>query len=90
MYKRQGVRFAVAAAPTAVVRADPRRLRQVVDGLAENALRVTPRGAPLVVATGGVATTSWLQVRDGGPGFAPEGGACFTVTFPVADRTVRR
>lgn len=133
-----GVRFAVATAPTAIVRADPRRLRQVVDGLAENALRVTPRGAPLVIATGGDATTSWLQVSDGGPGFAPEdypvvfergvlhdryrgrrpvgsggvglalvhglvvrmgatvvaapapeGGACFTVTFPIADRTVR-
>jgi signal transduction histidine kinase len=133
------VRFALQAAPTAVVRADPRRLRQVVDGLAENALRVTPRGAPLVVATGGDHTASWLQVRDGGPGFAPEdypvvfergvlhdryrgrrpvgsggvglalvqglvvrmgatvaaapapeGGACFTVTFPVAARTVRR
>jgi signal transduction histidine kinase len=66
------VRFALQAAPTAVVRADPRRLRQVVDGLAENALRVTPRGAPLVVATGGDHTASWLQVRDGGPGFAPE------------------
>ena len=134
-----GVRFGLQAAPTAVVRADPRRLRQVVDGLAENALRVTPRGAPLVVATGGDATASWLQVRDGGPGFAPEdypvvfergvlhdryrgrrpvgsggvglalvhglvvrmgatvfaapapeGGACFTVTFPVAAPTVRR
>jgi two-component system, OmpR family, sensor kinase len=135
-----GVRFALQAAPTAVVPADPRRLRQVVDGLAENALRVTPRGAPLVVATGGDAATSWLQVRDGGPGLAPEdypvvfergvlhdryrgrrpvgsggvglalvhglvvrmgatiratpapeGGACFTVTFPVpAGPQVRR
>jgi signal transduction histidine kinase len=127
-----GLRFALQAGPTAPVPADPRRLRQVVDGLAENALRVVPRGAPLVLATGGDATTAWLQVRDGGPGLAPEdypvvfdrgvlhdryrgrrpvgsggvglalvhglvvrmgatiratpapeGGACFTVTFPV-------
>nr|WP_255426697.1 HAMP domain-containing sensor histidine kinase [Pseudonocardia sp. C8] len=51
------------------VRADPRRLRQVLDGLAENALRVTPAGAPLVLAArdGGV-----LQVRDGGPGLSDE------------------
>lgn len=51
------------------VRADPRRLRQVLDGLAENALRATPRGSPLVLAAldGGE-----LQVRDGGPGLADE------------------
>ena len=127
-----GLRFALQAGPSALVQADPRRLRQVVDGLAENALRVAPPGAPLVFATGGDAATAWLQVRDGGPGLAPEdypvvfergvlhdryrgrrpvgsggvglalvhglvvrmgatiraapareGGACFTVTFPV-------
>jgi len=62
----------VRAAPTPPVRVDPRRLRQVLDGLAENALRVVPPGAPLVIATGGDATGAWLQVRDGGPGLAPE------------------
>jgi signal transduction histidine kinase len=54
------------------VRADPRRLRQVLDGLAENALRVIPPGGPLVLATGGDAASSWLQVRDGGTGLEPE------------------
>jgi signal transduction histidine kinase len=126
-----GVRFVLQAGPTRRVSADPRRLRQVVDGLAENALRVTPAGAPLVIATGGDAAVSWIQIRDGGPGLdphdypvvfergvlhdryrgrrpvgsggvglalvhglvtrmgatiraspAPEGGACFTVSFP--------
>ena len=66
------VRFVLQTGPTRPVRVDPRRLRQVVDGLAENALRVVPPGAPLVLATGGDATGSWLQVRDGGPGLAPE------------------
>lgn len=51
------------------VTADPRRLRQVLDGLAENALRVTPAGAPLVFA---VLTAGALQIRDGGPGLAPD------------------
>jgi signal transduction histidine kinase len=32
------------------VRTDPGRIRQVVDGLLENALRVLPAGAPLIVA----------------------------------------
>jgi len=61
-------RLEVPAAPVPV-RADPRRLRQVVDGLAENAVRVTPPGAQLVLAVG---TDASLQVRDGGPGLAPD------------------
>ena len=66
------VRFVLQTGPTRPVRVDPRRLRQVVDGLAENALRVIPPGASLVLATGGDAAGSWLQVRDGGPGLSPE------------------
>lgn len=51
------------------VAGDPRRLRQVLDGLAENALRVTPAGRPLVLAA---RAPGVLEVRDGGPGLAPE------------------
>ncbi|KZB83632.1 sensor histidine kinase [Amycolatopsis regifaucium] len=62
--------------------ADPRRLRQVVDGLAENALRVTPAGAPIVFSLVTAAGRARLAVRDGGPGLAPE-------DYPVAfDRGV--
>ncbi|RQX06035.1 two-component sensor histidine kinase [Micromonospora arida] len=55
---------------------DPGRIRQVVDGLLENALRVVPPGSPVVLAVrpagadpahGGV-----LEVRDGGPGFTDD------------------
>ncbi|SDY04249.1 Signal transduction histidine kinase [Amycolatopsis xylanica] len=61
--------------------ADPRRLRQVIDGLAENALRVTPAGAPIVLALT-VDGQARLAVRDGGPGLAAE-------DYPVAfDRGV--
>jgi two-component system OmpR family sensor kinase len=75
-----GVLFTVElpSAPV-VVQTDAGRIRQVLDGLAENALRVTPEGRPIVftVATGGL-----LQVRDGGPGLSPE-------DLPVAfDRSV--
>jgi signal transduction histidine kinase len=58
-------------------RTDPRRLRQVLDGLAENALRQLAPGQVLVlslVAGPGAAT---LAVRDGGPGLAAE-------DYPVA------
>ncbi|TDB91571.1 HAMP domain-containing histidine kinase, partial [Micromonospora fluostatini] len=55
---------------------DPGRIRQVVDGLLENALRVVPPGAPVVVAVrpagpdpagGGI-----VEVRDGGPGLTDD------------------
>jgi two-component system sensor histidine kinase BaeS len=64
------LRVAVPDEPVVVV-TDPGRIRQVVDGLLENALRVVPAGAPLVLAVypadaSGLAT---LEVRDGGPGF---------------------
>ena len=60
-------------AAVVVVVGDAQRLRQALDGLLENALRVTPQGAPIVVATrsepGGVAV---LEVRDGGPGLTDD------------------
>lgn len=50
-------------------RTDPMRIRQVIDNLCENALRMTPQGGEIVlelrpVAQGQVA----IEVRDSGPG----------------------
>ncbi|MGH3858415.1 HAMP domain-containing sensor histidine kinase [Actinokineospora sp.] len=68
-----GIRFRLEApAEPVVVHADPRRLRQVLDGLAENALRVTPSGRPMVLALSREPGAAVLQVRDGGPGLAPQ------------------
>lgn len=55
-----------------VVPTDPVRIRQVIDGLCENALRVVPADRPLVLAVRGDAQAAILQVRDGGPGFTDE------------------
>jgi two-component system sensor histidine kinase BaeS len=57
-----------------LVRTDPGRVRQVLDGLLENALRVTPPGSPVVLA-----------VRPGGIGAAgsPEDP---TLALPTAGR----
>ncbi len=60
-----------------VITTDARRLRQVLDGLAENALRLLPPGAPLVLALRTDPRGVVLEVRDGGPGLAPE-------DYPVA------
>ncbi|HEY7595744.1 MAG TPA: HAMP domain-containing sensor histidine kinase [Actinophytocola sp.] len=54
------------------VRTDARRLRQVVDGLAENALRVTPAGAPIVLSLRYGPGFAVVEVRDGGPGLSAE------------------
>jgi two-component system, OmpR family, sensor kinase len=62
-----GVVFDHVAPPGPVpVLADPQRLRQVVDALADNALRLTPPGAPVRVVLH--AEPVRLEVRDGGPG----------------------
>jgi two-component system, OmpR family, sensor kinase len=69
---KEGVELRVQVPPSAlVVRTDPTRLRQIVDGLAENALRVTPAGAPVVLAVLADPARpgwAWIEVRDGGPG----------------------
>lgn len=51
--------------------ADPIRVRQVIDALLTNALRVTPSHRPVILATGAADDGSpTLQVRDGGPGLS--------------------
>ncbi|MDQ7911462.1 HAMP domain-containing sensor histidine kinase [Phytohabitans sp. ZYX-F-186] len=51
---------------------DPGRIRQVVDGLLENALRILPAGAPVVLAAGPAPAGAVLEVRDGGPGLTDD------------------
>ncbi len=71
--ERAGVLFS-AELPTApvIVRTDPLRVRQILDNLAENALRVTPAGRPLVLAVRPEVWGATLEVRDGGPGLTPD------------------
>jgi signal transduction histidine kinase len=70
----------VPSAPI-IVRADPMRLRQVLDNLAENALRVTPGGGVIVLAAARempdpvdprIGACGVIEVRDSGPGIADE------------------
>ena len=66
-----GVRFDLAGRADAIVQADPDACGRSSTGSPRTRC-APPRGAPLVVATGGDAIVSWLQVRDGGPGFTAE------------------
>jgi two-component system sensor histidine kinase BaeS len=67
-----GVRFVLQSAP-AWAWTDAARLRQVLDGLMENALRVTPGGAPIVLAVR-TDPDGWacVEIRDGGPGLSDD------------------
>ena len=70
---RPGVALRVELATEPLhVRTDATRLRQVLDGLADNALRVTPAGAPIVFAVRRDGTDVVLEVRDGGPGLTED------------------
>ncbi|MEO7126760.1 MAG: HAMP domain-containing sensor histidine kinase [Nakamurella sp.] len=51
---------------------DAARVRQILDGLLENALRVTPAGAPIVLALRVEPAAAVVEVRDGGPGLSDE------------------
>jgi two-component system OmpR family sensor kinase len=58
--------------PSVILKSDPRRLRQIVDGLVENALRVSPAGSRVDLAGGPAPAGIVIQVRDAGPGLRPE------------------
>ena len=67
--------FRLEAPATAIwCRTDPSRVRQILDGLFDNALRVTPPGAPIVLSVRADEDrrTVALEVRDGGPGLTDE------------------
>ena len=69
----EGVELRVEVPSTPLlVRTDATRARQILDGLAENALRVTPSGRPVVLAARSAAGGAELEVRDGGPGLTPD------------------
>ena len=70
---RHGVRLRVEQPHHPImVRTDPVRLRQIVDGLVENALRVVPPGQPIVLAVSAGPHHAVVEVRDGGPGLTDD------------------
>ena len=55
-----------------VLRADPARLRQLVDNLLDNAARHSPRGGLVTITATRAGDRLRLEVRDQGPGVAAE------------------
>lgn len=67
----EGVRWELRLPPEPVrVLCDPRRVRQMIDNLAANALRVTPAGQPIILQAALAGPYGYLEVRDGGPGLS--------------------
>jgi two-component system OmpR family sensor kinase len=66
-----GVRLEVPDVPL-WLESDPARLRQVLDALADNAVRVCPPGSVLVLGTGEEPGAVTMAVRDSGPGLTED------------------
>ena len=76
---RLGVQLTVDG--TAEISTDAQRVRQLIDGLIENALRVTPEGAAVAVTVAVTGTDAdavrganeiRIEVADGGPGLSSD------------------
>lgn len=67
-----GVVVEVAASGPVVATADAARLRQVLDGLIENALRVSPPGSRVQLSAARAGSSVVVSVADGGPGLTDE------------------
>jgi two-component system sensor histidine kinase BaeS len=57
---------------TIVALTDPMRVRQIIDNLAENALRVSPPGSVMVLAIRREGDWGVVEVRDSGPGLTDD------------------
>ena len=55
-----------------IVRTDPMRVRQIIDNLAENALRVSPPESVMVLAIRAEGDGAVVEVRDSGPGLTDD------------------
>ncbi|MGW4873832.1 sensor histidine kinase [Streptomyces chartreusis] len=69
-----------------LITTDGFRVRQLLDGLAENALRVTPAGRPVVLALRADGPGALLEVRDGGPGLTDDDIEVAFVRGALTDR----
>lgn len=67
--EREGISLRVIG--SANVHADPMRLRQLLDGLVENAVRATPSGGEVVVRASEGQGDVTIEVEDSGPGLEP-------------------
>jgi two-component system, OmpR family, sensor histidine kinase BaeS len=66
-FEAAGITLARELAPAGIL-GDPRRLHQVITNLLTNALKFSPAGGSVTIATGPAGTQAVLTVTDAGPG----------------------
>lgn len=69
--KAKGVHLSLLASDAAVVHGDPTRLRQIAWQLVANAIKFTPRGGRIEIATRVVGEEVRLTIQDSGQGIEP-------------------
>lgn len=85
----RGISVDVSGLEEARVWADPLRLRQVVDNLLANAITYNHEGGTVFMRTGTDGSSSWISVRDTGPGVSAADRAQLFQRFYKAGRTRR-
>ena len=79
-----------AIAPGVTVIGDPDALKRAVANLLENAVRLSPSGSRIRLATGSEDGRAWVAVNDEGPGIAPEDQSRVFDRFWRADKARSR
>jgi two-component system sensor histidine kinase GlrK len=67
----KGLKLTVDA-QSAMLEADPEKLRSIVDNLVSNAVKFTPPGGQVSIRARALAGEAVIEVMDTGPGVAPE------------------
>src|SRR5205085_7403018 len=67
----KGLRLVIDS-QSAVLEADPEKLRSIVDNLISNAVKFTPAGGTITVRARAQAGEAVIEVMDSGPGVPPE------------------
>ena len=89
--ERRGIALVIHTS-RAWVRSDPMLLERIVGNFLSNALRYTPQGGCVLLAVRQRGANCVIQVRDNGPGIAPQDQACVFHEFvqlhnPQRDRS---
>jgi two-component system sensor histidine kinase CpxA len=58
--------------PQITIRGDPELLRRAIENIIRNAIRYSPRGAPVEISLKDAGSAAHITVRDHGPGVPPD------------------